>query len=145
MVTFSVSCRRRRRPRNGGTQETMAPEGMGRTAKASVHLAHPPTSESTDIGLHADANPTPSALSSTAPSGPPNIWHGPTLPVCNVTDIGIYDDVYMDGPSGAEQFMETGTEPSTGFSWSDGVIFKPYIASHQNGLTQSQSVRPLSK
>ena len=64
------------------------------------------------------------------------------LPVCNVTDIGVHDDVYMGGPLGAEQFMETGTEPSTSFSCGDGTIFERYIASHQNGLMQSQSVRP---
>ena len=140
VVAFPIPCRRQRLPLNGGTQKTMAPDGMVHTVKASIHLAH--HSESTDIGLHTDADPTPSTSSSTAPSGRPNIWHGTTLPLCNVMDTGIYDDVYMDDSSGAEQFMATGTEPSANFSWGEGTIFEPYIACHQKGLTKSQSVRP---
>ena len=101
-----------------------------------------PPPELTDIGLHTDEGPTPSASSSTAPSGRPNIWHGQTLPLCNVTDTGIYDDVYMDDSSGAEQFMATGTEPSTNFGWGDGANVEPYITCHQKGVMKSQSVRP---
>ena len=39
---MTISCRRQFRPVNGGTQKTMAPDGIARKAKVSIHLAHPP-------------------------------------------------------------------------------------------------------
>jgi len=99
-----------------------------------------PPFESTDIGLSADGDPTPSASSSsTATSGPSHIWDSPTPPVCDMTYPAIDGAVYVDGLS--TEFMTTGMEPSTGFSWGDNVIFEPHVASHQSASTQPQRVR----
>ena len=98
-----------------------------------------PPSESTDIGLPTDGDPTPSASSSS--TAPDSLTHPPP-PTCDVTYTGMENAMYMDGSSWAEQFMTTGAEPSTEFNWGDNAVFEPYVASQQSESTQSQSVRP---
>ena len=93
-----------------------------------------------DIGLPTDGDPTPSAsTSSTATGSPSHLWDSPTPPECNTTYPGIDIAAYMDGSS--TEFMTTGIEPSTGFSWVDNAVIEPHVISHQSASTQSQKVR----
>ena len=102
-----------------------------------------PPFESTDIDLPIDGDPTPSAsTSSTATGSPSHLWDSLTPPECNTTYPGIDSAMYMDGSS--TEFMTTGIESSTGFSWADNAAFEPHVMSHQSASTQSQRVRRFS-
>ena len=107
----------------------------------SQYSSSPPF-ESSNIVLPADGDPTTSASSSsTAPGGISHLWHGPTPPVCDVTSTGMYSGMYMGNSSWPQQFMPTGLETRTEFSWGDNAAFEPYVAPQQSE-SESSSFSP---
>jgi hypothetical protein len=102
-----------------------------------------PPANSTDMGLPADEDPTPSASSSSITGSPSHLWHGLTPPVCDIANTGTGSAVYIGSSSGMEQrVMMPGTEPSMETSWGDNAIFEPYVASYSSESTEFQRVRP---
>ena len=113
------------------------PEGVGAGWDGAYNersCSPKPPANSTDIGLPADGDPTPSASSSLITGSQSHLWHGLTPPMSDMENTGTDSAAYMCSLSGIEQSMET--------SWGDDATFEPYVASYSSESAHFQSVRP---
>ena len=109
--------------------------GAGRDGVYSECSCSPrPPTNSTDIGLPADGDTTPSASSSSITGSQSRLWHSLTAPMSDMENTGTGSVAYIGSLSGIEQSMDT--------SWGDDATFEPYLASYPSESVQFQSVRP---